>query len=504
MSVQTITAPPNPAPGSSPGPSAPIAASAAFILGTVLVAQLMVVLDASIVNVALPHMQRDMGLTQTSLSWVMNAYTLAFGGLLLLGARAGDLFGRRRIFLLGMAVFTVASFAGGFATSGELLILARAVQGLGAALAAPTVLAMITISVPEGPPRNRALALFTATSIGGAAIGLVAGGMLTEWLSWRWVMFVNVPIGIGVFLAAALVLPETARTTGRVDVAGAITSTLGMSSLVYGFVHAADAGWGDAVTIGSFFAAAALLAAFVLVEQRAEAPITPLGLFTDWTRSSAYLGRMLLVAGMMGMFFFMTQLVQDVLGYSPLAAGLAFLPVTVGVFVSSQVAARRLVGAIGPRATMVLGTLMSASSVFWLSHTSQTPSYLSIGVPLFLMGLGNGTAFLPLTAAALQRVPPQHAGAASGLVNVAQQVGSTLGLAVLVTVFSAASRPAATGHSVSGNAAEQAQHIFLQGADTSLLVAAGFIALAGLVAVTMHRWTPTTTAPATSELLDVD
>ncbi len=471
MSVQTLSSPPA-APGTASRPTGRVAASPGFVLGTVLVAQLMVVLDASIVNVALPDIARVLHLSQTGLSWVMNAYTLAFGGLLLLGARAGDLLGRRRVFLAGMAVFTAASLVGGLATTGEWLIISRAVQGLGAALAAPAVLAMLTISVPEGRERNRALGLFTAVSIGGAAIGLVAGGMLVEWVSWRWVMYVNVPIGIGVIIAAALVLPETPRHVGRVDVEGAIASTVGMTALVYGFVSAADRGWTSAVTLASFAAAAVLLSVFVLVERRAVAPITPPALFRDVTRSAAFVGRITLVAGMMGMFFFMTQLLQEVVGYSPLRAGLAFLPVPVGVFLASQVAARRVIDLIGPRRTMMVGALISASSVFWLSHTSADPSYLSIGVPLFLMGVGNGTVFVPITGAALQRVQPHEAGAASGLVNVAQQVGSTLGLAVLVTVFSAATRDS---------------HAFLDGAHAALLVAALLIAATAVVASTMHR-----------------
>jgi EmrB/QacA subfamily drug resistance transporter len=473
-------------------------ASPAVVLGTVLVAQLMVVLDASIVNVALPDMARSLDLGQTGLSWVMNAYTLAFGGLLLLGARAGDLLGRRRVFLAGMAVFVLASFVGGLATSGEWLIASRAVQGLGAALAAPAVLAMLTINTPEGRERTRALGLFTAVSIGGAAIGLVAGGMLTQWVSWRWVMFVNVPIGLAVIVVAALVLPETPRHRGKVDVAGAVTSTLGMTALVYGFVHAADAGWSDAVTLASFAAAVLLLAVFVLVERVADAPVTPLSLFADRTRSAAYLGRLLLVAGMMGMFFFMTQLLQTEIGYGPLKAGLAFLPVTAGVLIASQLSARRVVEAIGPRATMVIGALVSASSVFWLSHTSSDSAYWTIGVPLFLMGLGNGTVFVPITGAALQGVEPRFAGAAAGLVNVAQQIGSTLGLAVLVTVFSAAGRHAAAAGPGARDAAEQARHVFVSGADAALLTAAGLILLTALVATTMHR-TPRrarTVAPA--------
>ncbi|WP_426563232.1 MFS transporter [Angustibacter sp. McL0619] len=486
MTAQTLNS--SAAPGRMPSaPRSRINASPAFVLGTVLVAQLMVVLDASIVNVALPDMARSLGLGQTGLSWVMNAYTLAFGGFLLLGARAGDLLGRRRVFLAGMTVFVAASFAGGLATTGELLIAARAVQGLGAALAAPAVLAMLTISTPEGRERTRALGLFTAVSIGGAAIGLVAGGMLTQWVSWRWVMFVNVPIGLAVIVMAALVLPETPRHSGRVDVAGAITSTIGMTALVYGFVHAADAGWSDPVTLASFATALVLLAAFVLVERVAAAPVTPLSLFADRTRSAAYLGRMLLVAGMMGMFFFMTQLLQTEIGYGPLKAGLAFLPVTVGVLIASQLSARRLVEALGPRPTMVLGALVSAASVFWLSHTSSDPAYWTIGVPLFLMGLGNGTVFVPITGAALQGVDPKHAGAAAGLVNVAQQIGSTLGLAVLVTVFSAAGRHAAAAGPGTRDAVQQAQHVFVSGADAALLTAAGLILATAVVATTMYR-----------------
>jgi len=478
-----------------------INASPAVILATVLVTQLMVVLDATIVNVALPSIQTALDFTPTGLSWVMSAYTLAFGGLLLLGARAGDLFGRRRVFMIGMAVFTIGSLLGGFATAADWLVAARAVQGVGAAMAAPAVLAMLTVSVPEGPERNRALGLFTMTSIGGAAIGLVTGGMLTEWASWRWVMFVNVPIGIAVLVSAFLVLPETPKHEGRIDFAGAITSTLGMTSLVYGFVHAAESGWGTAGTLVSFVAAAVLLGAFGFIETRAEAPITPLRLFASSTRRAAYGGRVLMVAGMMGMFFFMTQLLQDVLGYTPLQTGFAFLPLTVGVVLGSQVAARRLVEVFSPRSVMVAGMLLSASSVFWLSHTSEAPSYAMIGVPLFLMGLGNGTAFLPLTAAALQGVEPRHAGAASGLVNVAQQVGGSLGVSVLVTVFSAASRHATVPGGAT--AAEAARHAFSVGADTAMLVASGLILLTAFVALTMHR-EPRVREPEVADLVMAD
>ncbi|MCW2493905.1 MAG: transporter, partial [Frankiales bacterium] len=298
---------------------------ASLVLAVILTSQLMVVLDATIVNVALPDMQTALHFSDAELSWVLNAYTLTFGGLLLLGARAGDLLGRRGTFLAGITVFTVASLIGGFATTGWFLLAARALQGVGGALAAPSSLALLATMFPEGRERLRAIALFTAVSIGGGAIGLISGGMLTEWASWRWVLFVNVPIGLAVLAVGASVLPETARQHGRFDLAGAFTSTIGMGALVYGFVRAASNGWSDPFTIGSFVLGVLLLVAFVHTELRAEEPITPLRLLTDASRSGANVARGLLFAGMFGMFFFLTQFLQDVLGYSPLQTGFAFL-----------------------------------------------------------------------------------------------------------------------------------------------------------------------------------
>jgi len=414
-----------------------------IVLGVILVTQLMVVLDISIVNVALPSMQSALGFSASGLSWVFNAYTLTFGGLLLLGARAGDLRGRRRTYLAGIAVFTTASLLGGLATSAGWLVAARAVQGAGAAFAAPATLALLMSMFAEGRERTRALGLYTGVSVGGAAIGLLAGGLLTALLSWRWVMFVNVPIGIAVLVAALRLVPETKPVAGRFDLAGAVSSTLGMAALVYGFVHAASAGWGDVVTIAAFVTGAVLLASFVLVERRAAAPITPLELFADRTRTGAYVARLLMFAAMMGMFFFLTQFLQDTLGYGPIRTGLAFLPVTIVLFVSSQASARGLVERVGDRPVMVVGAILSMVSMLWLTRLSASSGYLDVLGPLVLMGLGNGSAFVPLTSAGLHAVPPRHAGAASGLVNVAQQLGGSLGLAVLVTVFGRASRHAA-------------------------------------------------------------
>jgi EmrB/QacA subfamily drug resistance transporter len=449
------------------------------ILAVILVAQLMVVLDMSIVNVALPNIQHDLDFTASGLSWVLNAYTLAFGGLLLLGARAGDLIGRRRTFLAGITIFSVASLLGGFADSSAWLVGARAVQGVGAALAAPATLALLSSMFAEGRERTRALGLYTAVSISGAAIGLIAGGLLTELASWRWVMFVNVPIGAALLVAAVLVITETPRKTGRFDLTGAVTSTLGMTALVYGFVNAATDGWGDLRTLGAFGAGTLLVAAFVQVERTAAEPITPLAMFADRTRSGAYVARLLMVASMFGMFFFLTQFLQDVLDYSPIQTGLAFLPVTIALFAASQASARVLVERFGDRRVMVVGGLTSTASMLWLTQLSADSGYLGVLGPLVLVGLGNGIAFVPLTAAGLHGVPPHLAGAASGLVNVSQQVGGSLGLAVLVTVFGNASRGAEP--LVGASVAEQARHSFVAGADAAFLVAA--LLLAATVAV---------------------
>ena len=459
------------------------------VLAVILVAQLMVMLDMSIVNVALPQMQSALDFSTSGLSWVLNAYSLAFGGLLLLGARAGDLLGRRRSFLAGVGLFTLASLAGGLATSPALLLVARATQGVGGALIAPATLALLSSMFPEGRERTRSLGLYTAVSVGGASVGLVAGGLLTEWTSWRWVMFVNVPIGLALVVAAALFLDETPRQRGRFDLAGALTSTVGMTALVYGFVTAASHGWHAPETLAAFVVGVLLMAALVAVESFAEAPITPLVLFADRQRAGAYLARMLLIASMTGMFFFLTQFLQDVLGYSPLATGFGFLPISVGLFASSQLSARVLVERYGDRLVMAAGITLSLLGLLWLTQLSQDSGYLAVLGPLVLVGLGNGSAMVPLTGAALQGVQPQHAGAGSGLVNVMQQVGASLGLAVLVTVFGTASRgtvvPAGTAP------ADVARLVFVGGAQTTFLVASGLLALTLVVVLALVRGRPT-------------
>ena len=286
-----------------------------------LSAQLMIILDMTVVNIALPHIQANLHFSATSLSWVLTGYTLTSGGLLLLGGRAGDILGRRRTFIAGIILFTLASLAGGLATTAGLLVAARAVQGVGGALASPAVLALIVTSFPEGRERTRALGIYMGVITGGSSLGLVLGGVITEWLSWRWVLFINVPIGLAVVAIAPLFVGETPRLPGRFDLAGALTATVGVTALVYGFIRAASSGWGDHLTLAAFGVAAVVLTLFVVIETRARQPITPLRLFTDVSRAGSFIARLLLIAGMFGVFFFLTQFLQKIMGFSPLRAG---------------------------------------------------------------------------------------------------------------------------------------------------------------------------------------
>src|SRR6516165_8186359 len=333
--------------------------SPSVLLFVILTAQLMVVLDTTIVNVALPHIQQSLGFSTSALSWVLNAYILTFGGFLLLGARAGDLFGRRRVFLFGLAVFTVSSLVGGIATTPWMLLLARAVQGIGAALAAPSALSLLTTSFAEGPQLVRAIGLYTTVSAAGGATGLVAGGLLTQLVSWRWVMFVNVPIGAAVWVVGRLVLAETERRHGHFDLAGALGCTVGVSGIVLGLVQAGAHGWTDPVTVAALVGGVAVLAAFLRHEARAAEPILPLSLLAGRTRNSANAGRALLYAGFYGLFYFLGQFLQDVQGFSPLVTGLAFLPIPASVFLSSQFTSRVLMVRLPQKAVMVLGAAVA-------------------------------------------------------------------------------------------------------------------------------------------------
>lgn len=403
-------------------------------LAVIAVAQLMVVLDTAIVNIALPSIQRALHFTPTGLEWVVNGYALAFGGLLLLGGRAGDLFGRRRVFIAGVVLFTLGSLAGGVATTSAWLIVARVAQGVGGAIVAPTALSLVADTFPEGAPRNRALGVYSAVSGAGGALGLLLGGLITNYFSWRWVLFVNVPIGLALVLAAPRLLAATEGRPGRLDVPGAVTVTAGMTLLVYGLSKAASNGWTDSLTIGPIAGALVLLAAFVVIELRSAQPLVPLHIFANRNRSGAYAVSFAIGATLAGFLFFLTQFMQNILGYSPLKAGLAFLPITVGVVAGAQLASR-LIGRIGARIPMTLGSLAGALGLFGLARISEHSDYVT-GVlgPALVLSLGLGLIFVSTTIVAVTGVGPADSGLSSALLNVGRQLGGSMGLAALGTI----------------------------------------------------------------------
>ncbi|MFJ9586626.1 MFS transporter [Streptomyces acidicola] len=469
-------------------------------LTVIAACQLMVVLDATIVNIALPHIQDALAFSTTDLTWVVSAYTLTFGGLLLLGGRAGDILGRRRVFITGILLFTLASLLGGFAQEPWQLLAARALQGAGGAIASPTSLALITTTFAEGPERNRAFGVFAAVSAGGGAVGLLAGGMLTEWLDWRWVLFVNVPIGILIAVLAPMYIRESERHPGRFDIAGALTSTAGMASLVYGFIRASEEGWRDSLTVGSFSAAVVLLLAFGFIETRAKEPITPLRMFTDRNRSGTYVIMLSLAAAMFGMFFFIVLFVQNVLQYSPIEAGLAFLPVTGAIVVGAGLS-QRFLPVLGPKPFMAAGSTLVVIGLTWQTFINPDSSYAG-GVlgPMLMFAFGMGLNFVTLTLTAVSGVAQHEAGAASGLLNAMQQVGGSLGLSILTTVFGTAGRDEAEKQMPSflanGTAEQKAEfakthqlpapwghEVLAQGISTAFIPAAAMAVLALATAV---------------------
>jgi EmrB/QacA subfamily drug resistance transporter len=474
-------------------------------------AQLMVVLDATIVNVALPHIQSALGFSDSGLEWVVNAYALTFGGFLLLGGRAGDILGRRRVFIAGIIVFSVASLLGGFATTQAWLLAARAVQGVGGAIVAPTALSLVTTTFEEGPPRNRALGVYAAMSIAGAAVGLMAGGLLTTYASWRWVLFVNVPIGVVVALLAPRVLAESPRRPGRFDLPGAITGTLGLAALVYGLSSAATtpngvSHWGDTKVVASLAAAAVLLTSFVIIEARGRHALMPLRIFRNRSRSSAYLIMLIVGTAMFGMFFFLTIFVQDVWHYTALRTGIAYLPM-VGMIMAMAGLSAQLVPRLGARPLLLTGSALASGGMFWLSRISEHSSYGSglLG-PTLVTAAGLGMLFMPATLVALSKVDDSDAGLASSLVNTGQQVGGSIGLAVLGTVAwtvvantarnaataarSAAIAAAGAGHPLHLTAAQiQAaktgilDHALAVGFSRGFVVSAGIMLLALIVTI---------------------
>jgi EmrB/QacA subfamily drug resistance transporter len=401
-------------------------------------AQLMLIVDGTVMNVALPHIQEGLGFSTANLSWVINAYTLTFGGLLLLGGRAGDILGRRRMFVFGIALFTIASLVGGLATSATWLLVARVAQGVGAAMAGPNTIALISTTFTEPRQRIRALALLSAMASAGFAIGLIIGGVLTDALSWRWVLFINVPFGIATVLLAPRHVREPERHPGRLEWPGALTATLGIGSLVYGFIHASSHGWTAGETLGSLGVGVVLLISFLAIQLRSAQPLVPLSLFKDRNRAVGYVGFLLGPAAMMSAFYFLTQFIQIVLGFGPLQTGLAFLPMAGSMFAMTRVVPRILMK-IGPRPLALTGAPLMVAGLAWLTQLSTTSGYAGALLgPMILLGLGGGLIFVPLTPVIMGSVQPREAGAASGVLQTMQQIGATLGLAVLIAVFGAA------------------------------------------------------------------
>lgn len=450
------------------------------ILAIILVSYFMIILDVSIVYTGLPLLREDLSFSTTGLSWVQNAYTLTFGGLLLLGARAGDILGRRNVFIAGLVLFTAASILVGIGQSDWWVIAARALQGVGAAVLAPSSLSLLTATFPEGRERSRAVALYGAVAGIGASLGLVIGGVLADLVSWRAGFLINLPIGAVMIVMAIKFLSEPQREAGRFDTIGAVLSTLGMGALIFGIVDSSEVGWTAPSTLILIGSGVALLALFVLNEWRARQPIMPLRLFRSAHRSGAYAIRFLYLGAMAGFFYFTSQLLQDVYGWNPLQAGLGYLPMTVvnfGVAMALPRLARRISGAT----LLGGGVVLTLAGMFWLSLAAPGDPYvLAVALPMVLIGLGQGLAFAPLTAFGIDGVEAKDAGAASGLLNTAHQLGLCVGLATLVALGANAG-----GDSVVAVVAQQV-HLALTGSSV-LLAAAAVVAFIVILPAEVRR-----------------
>ncbi|TLM80894.1 MFS transporter [Pseudarthrobacter sp. NamE5] len=437
----------------------------------VLVGQLMLTLDGTIVNVALPSIGTGLGLGPSSLSWVVNAYTIAFGGLMLTGGRLGDKYGRLRVFLIGLTVFTASSLLGGFAQTPDLLIAARAAQGIGAALAAPGVLALLTTSARDGAARNRALALFAAVGIGGSTLGLLLGGLVTEVGSWRWTLFINVPIGIAVIALAPLFVAETPRDPGRFDLIGALCATGAAVAIVWALTGAPDYGWTSPQTIGCLAAGVVLLAALAVTEPRVANPMLVPSLLCDRRRLGALAVTTLVFGSQIATFFLVVQYLQRALHFGPIAAGAAFLPMTLGIFAMARIAPK-LVARFGQAPLLITGTLGLTISYVWLSNIDNSSGYATaVLTPLLINGISAGLTFMPAASLVMGGVDPQHTGSASGLLQTVQQLGGAIGLAVIVSVYAAGAVPGQ----------------FVPGARAAFLTTAAFTLLAAILAVLLLR-----------------
>jgi EmrB/QacA subfamily drug resistance transporter len=463
-------------------------------LAVIAVSQLMVVLDATIVNIALPSAKVTLGISDANQQWVITAYTLAFGGLLLLGGRIADYWGRKRTFLVGMIGFAAASAIGGAAQSGELLFAARALQGAFGALLAPAALALLTVLFTDGKERAKAFAVYGAIAGGGSAIGLILGGVLTEYANWRWCLLVNIPVAlIALALAIPLVPESRAQGNTKYDIPGAVVVTLGLTSLVYGFTQAASHGWDARTTLGFIGAGVVLLAVFVLIEQRTAYPLLPLRIILDRNRGGAYLTSLLIGAGLFGSLLFLTLYLQVVLGYKPLQAGLASLPVTVGVLIAAATASQ-LMPKLGAKPLMIAGSIFAAGAMLSLTQIEVDSSFVARLLPAqILLGLGLGFVFVPLSSLALVGVPEHDAGAASAALNATQQIGGSLGTALLNTFYTSAAAAYVAANMTAAAASDpvQAKAITLEGLvdgyATAFVWGAGLIVTAGVATAVLVK-----------------
>ncbi|BBC95448.1 MULTISPECIES: MFS transporter [Streptomyces] len=457
----------------------------------IALAQLMVVLDSTIVNIALPSAQKDLGISDGNRQWVVTAYALAFGGLLLFGGRIADKWGRRRAFLTGLIGFALASALGGLAVSGPMMFGARALQGVFGALLAPAALSLLAVMFTDAKERAKAFGIYGAIAGGGGAVGLILGGFLTEYLDWRWTFFVNVPFAIVAALGATLVIrePEGGRNRAPLDIPGVLLSTLGLVALVYGFTRAESNGWGDALTISMFVASAVLLLSFVLVESRVKAPLLPLRVVRDRNRGGIYLSLGLAIIGMFGLFLFLTYYLQIVQGYSPVKTGFAFLPMVAGMITGSTQIGARLMTRVRARFLMGPGFLVAGLGMLLLTQLEIGSSYTTLLLPaMVLLGLGMGTAFMPAMSLATTGVEPRDAGVASAMVNTSQQVGGAIGTALLNTIAASAKSSYLKDHIAGATTKPQQQLVGLQsmvhGYSTAIAFAVGILAVAALIAFT--------------------
>jgi EmrB/QacA subfamily drug resistance transporter len=455
-------------------------------LAIIAVAQLMIVLDATVVIIALPSAQRDLHISVANRQWMLTAYTLAFGGLLLLGGRVADYLGRKRMFMVGLIGFAAASALGGLAQNQWMLFGSRALQGTMAAVMAPAALSLLTVTFTEPTERARAFAVYGAIAGGGSAIGLVLGGLLTEYASWRWTLLINAPIAVVTAVAASRQISES-KASGRTryDVSGAVTITAGLMALVYGFTRAQTDGWGASITVGLLAAGAALIVAFVLIEARSSHPLLPLRVVLNRDRGGSYLAMLLAAVAMFGAFLFLTYYLQQTLHYSALKAGLAFLPLSAGVVVAAAAVVSRLLPRVGPRPLMLTGMALGVAGFLWFTRIGVNTGYLThVLAPELVIGFGLGLVFAPVANTALIGVDQSDAGVASALLNTSQQVGSSLGIALLNTIAASATATYLTSHAHTPSAAAAG---LVHGYTTGFVVSAGFLALAFLVTLVLIR-----------------